>query len=121
MKKYRIHFNNLNGLRFLAALMVVICHIEQNKKGFLLPNLRALVKHLGVLGVDLFFVLSGFLITILLLKEKEIFKKIEYKKFYLRRILRIWPLYYLVVILSLFVLPNIPFLSDGCVHFFETN
>lgn len=121
MVKYKIHFNNLNGLRFFAALMVIICHIEQNKKAFLLPNLRSFLKHLGVLGVDLFFVLSGFLITILLLKEKEIYGKIDYKKFYLRRILRIWPLYYFVVILSLLVLPNIPFLCDGCLHFFGTN
>lgn len=50
--------------------------------------------------------LSGFLITFLLLKEKEFFGKINFKNFYIRRILRIWPLYYFIVILSLFILPN---------------
>jgi peptidoglycan/LPS O-acetylase OafA/YrhL len=44
-------------------------------------------------AVVLFFVLSGFLITTLLLKEKEKYNKIDFKKFYFRRILRIWPVY----------------------------
>jgi len=45
-------------------------------------------------GVTIFFTLSGFLITYLLLKEKEI-SRIKIKDFYVRRVLRIWPLYYL--------------------------
>ena len=104
--KEKLYFNNLNGLRFFAALMVVICHIELNKKYFLLTNYREQLRYLGDVGVDLFFVLSGFLITILLLKEKEIYSFISFKKFYLRRILKIWPLYYFIIILSLFILPN---------------
>jgi peptidoglycan/LPS O-acetylase OafA/YrhL len=66
----------------------------------------------GKNGVYLFFVLSGFLITYLLLKEKEKHQTILFKKFFLRRIFRIWPLYYLIVIIG-FVL--IPFL----VHTFD--
>mgnify|MGYP001167393362 CR=1 FL=1 len=104
--KIFIYFKNLNGLRFIAAFMVLVCHIELNKKYFNLSNCRETTRYLGDLGVDLFFVLSGFLITFLLLKEKEIFNKINFKNFYFRRILRIWPLYYFVVILSLFVLPK---------------
>lgn len=109
--KDKIYFHNLNGLRFIAALLVVICHIELNKKYFNLPNCRESVKKLGFLGVDLFFVLSGFLITFLLLKEKQKFSNINFKSFYLRRILRIWPLYYFIIILSLFVLPEISFFN----------
>lgn len=48
-------------------------------------------------GVDLFFLLSGFLITYLLLAERARFGRIDLKSFYVRRILRIWPLYYLCV------------------------
>lgn len=53
----------------------------------------------GHLGVILFFVLSGFLITYLIVKELEA-KTFSFKKFYHRRILRIWPLYYLILLIS---------------------
>ena len=59
------------------------------------------------MAVTFFFVLSGFLITYLLLAEKETFGTIAVKKFYWRRILRIWPLYYLIIFLA-FVLLNNP-------------
>ena len=64
----------------------------------------------GHLAVVLFFVLSGFLITYLLLNEKSQ-KEISVKSFYLKRILRIWPLYYLIVAASFLVLNNMPFLA----------
>jgi len=64
----------------------------------------------GKVGVTLFFALSGFLITSLLLQELDDKRTIQLKKFYLRRIFRIWPLYYLVVGLSLFVFTRIGFL-----------
>ena len=51
--------------------------------------------------------LSGFLITYLLLAEKQKLGTIDFRAFYLRRILRIWPLYYVVVILALFVFPHV--------------
>jgi len=56
-------------------------------------------------------VLSGFLITSLLLVEKERTDTINIKSFYMRRVLRIWPLYYLTVFLGLFVLPEISYLN----------
>lgn len=61
---------------------------------------------MGGLGVYFFFVLSGFLITYLLLVEKEKVGRISIKKFYMRRILRIWPLYYFILILGFFILPQ---------------
>ena len=60
---------------------------------------------IGKLGVVLFFVLSGFLISYLLFKEKEVTKTISIKKFYMRRILRIWPLYFLIVLSAFFIFP----------------
>ncbi|MBX2985069.1 MAG: acyltransferase [Bacteroidia bacterium] len=110
MYKQKIYFPNLNGLRFIAALLVIIHHIEQLKSISKIDNYWGTVPFIGIigkLGVVLFFVLSGFLITYLLLTEEYSFKKINIGKFYIRRILRIWPLYYLIIILAFLVLPNI--------------
>src|SRR5207244_6922150 len=51
-------------------------------------------------GVDLFFLLSAYLITELLLRERDEFGKIRLRWFYLRRILRIWPLYFLGILIG---------------------
>jgi len=56
-------------------------------------------------GLTLFFVLSGFLITYLLLTEQRNSGKISIRNFYIRRILRIWPLYYLIIILGQLIIP----------------
>lgn len=93
----------LDGLRTVASLAVVIGHIELTKMNNGQDNYFAFIKNWGHLGVVLFFVLSGFLITTLLLKEKNQFNSISIKQFYMRRILRVWPLYFLVLLLSLFI------------------
>lgn len=107
MKK--VYFPNLNGIRFIAAFLVVIHHIEQLKNLYGLPNYwpNPSVKIIGGLGVTLFFVLSGFLITYMLFVEREHVGTIDVKGFYIRRVLRIWPLYFLIIILSFFILPAI--------------
>jgi peptidoglycan/LPS O-acetylase OafA/YrhL len=109
----RVYFKNLNGLRFIAAFSVIISHVEMVKMVFGDPHSwdTKPVKLLGHLGVVLFFVLSGFLITYLLLAEKKVTQSISIKQFYIRRVLRIWPLYFLLVLLALFAFPNIPFLE----------
>lgn len=110
MNKQKIYFPNLNGLRFIAAFLVIVQHIEQIKSIFKIENYWETVLFIdiiGKLGVVLFFVLSGFLITYLLLVEEQSFKQISIRKFYIRRMLRIWPLYFLIIILAFFVLPNI--------------
>jgi peptidoglycan/LPS O-acetylase OafA/YrhL len=110
----KIYFPGLNGLRFIAAFIVIIDHTEQMKQIFGYTNNwnSSMEYYAGDLGVSLFFVLSGFLITYLLLKEKnQNNNKISVKDFYIRRILRIWPLYFLIIILGLFILPMIPFLK----------
>jgi peptidoglycan/LPS O-acetylase OafA/YrhL len=124
----RIYFSGLNSLRFFAALAVIITHIELLKGAFGFKNYwrNPLFFNLGGLGVYFFFVLSGFLITYLLIAEKERYSTISIKQFYLRRALRIWPLYYLIVILGFFVLPNfvffnIPYLHQGFVNNFNIN
>lgn len=103
----------MNGLRFIAAFSVVISHVEMVKKVFGEQHFWDVrtVKMMGHLGVILFFALSGFLITYLLLAEKQHTKKISIKDFYIRRVLRIWPLYFTLVVLGLFVFPQISFLD----------
>src|SRR5258706_606831 len=107
----RVYFPNLNGLRFIAAFVVIIHHVEQQKSDFHLPNIFGVpaIQLFGRLGVILFFVLSGFLITYLLLEEERTTSTIGVRNFYIRRILRIWPLYFLIVILGLLIIPNIHF------------
>jgi len=106
----RIYFPNLNGLRFIAAFTVIVHHVEQQKSDFSLSNSfgNSTIQLFGELGVTLFFVLSGFLITYLLLEEERNTTTIGIRNFYVRRILRIWPLYFLIITLGLLILPNIP-------------
>ncbi|MCU0598042.1 MAG: acyltransferase [Desulfobacterales bacterium] len=77
----------LDGMRGIAILLVMLFHAnEQFFKGCFI-------------GVDIFFVLSGFLITVLLMKEYDNRKSISFKNFYLRRVLRIAPaLFFLLII-----------------------
>jgi peptidoglycan/LPS O-acetylase OafA/YrhL len=103
----KIYFSGLNALRFFAASLVVIHHAETIRLKFNLPNL----KHFsffqnGMLAVSFFFVLSGFLITFLLISEIERTQTVSIRNFYVRRVLRIWPLYYLLVIIGLFIIPT---------------
>lgn len=111
----KVYFPNLNGLRIIAAFLVVIHHVEQFKKIFKLPNHfeNPAINLFGKIGVILFFVLSGFLITFLLLREKEQTNTISVIDFYKRRILRIWPLYFLIILISFFILPKIDFFNIG--------
>ena len=107
------YLKNLDGLRFVAALMVIISHVELFKIRLGLESFydNYYISNLGTFGVNFFFVLSGFLITYLLLIEETKRSKIDYKKFLLRRVLRIWPLYYTIILLVFFILPAINFPS----------
>lgn len=109
-----VYFPNLNGVRFIAAFSVLIHHTEQIKYLMGLENnyTNFFIKNMGKLGVGLFFVLSGFLITYLLLSEKKRRGDISAKDFYIRRILRIWPLYFIIVLLGFFVFPAIPIFNE---------
>lgn len=104
-----VYFPGLHALRFFAALAVVVAHIELLKSRHGYPNFadNLAVYELGRIAVTFFFVLSGFLITFLLLEEKRKVGSISIRKFYVRRIFRIWPLYYLVVFLAFVVVPHV--------------
>ena len=118
-----VYFKGLKFIRFIAASLVVIHHTEQFKSIFGLDNYweNGFIRNLGDKGVTLFFVLSGFLITFLLLKERETSGTINIKYFYIRRILRIWPLYFLVVLSSIFIFPHLPFFRMNGTSIIEAN
>ncbi|CAN5314889.1 hypothetical protein BH09BAC5_BH09BAC5_07570 [soil metagenome] len=121
-----IYLSGLNGLRAIAALAVVISHITLGLGEFGLNNkiFGTDIKgnpsglNLAGYGVTIFFTLSGFLITYLLLKEKET-EEINIKNFYIRRILRIWPLYYLymAIVMATAFFFNIPYEKNSIVFY----
>lgn len=103
----KYYLPNLNGLRFIAAFVIIIQHIEQIKYLFGISSNwieYSFLPIIGELAVVFFFVLSGFLITHLLIKEERENGTIGIKKFYIRRFLRIAPLYFLIVALAFTVL-----------------
>ena len=109
IQKNKIFFPNLDGLRFVCFLAVFLYHCNETIFPKIYnPKITSVLNFLfrnGNLGVNIFFVLSGFLITFLLIKEKEFKNTISLKNFYVRRILRIWPLFYLCVFLGFAVFP----------------
>src|SRR5215218_7009134 len=95
------YIKQLDSLRAIAALLVVIWHW--------LPNSHCInALNNGSIGVNIFFVLSGFLITAILLKNRneaenlQTNKLVVFKNFYVRRALRIFPIYYLTILFILF-------------------
>lgn len=101
------HIPALDGIRGLAILMVLCVHffMSYTPQNFLESLIQKISGH-GSLGIDLFFMLSGFLITGILLDTKS---NVRYlRNFLVRRFLRIFPLYYLVLTLVLLALWFIP-------------
>jgi peptidoglycan/LPS O-acetylase OafA/YrhL len=100
----------INGIRALSILMVIACHLNEKYslfyagfKGFSWIQPFEQLFTDGQFGVNVFFVISGFLITYLLLIEESRFKTISIKNFFIRRTLRIFPAY-LFLLLFYFVL-----------------
>jgi peptidoglycan/LPS O-acetylase OafA/YrhL len=94
----RFYRPELDLLRFGAFLLVFWAHTipSPDGSGFKLHLLRS-IRYTGSLGVPVFFLLSSYLITELLLRERDITGDIRVSSFYIRRMLRIWPLYFLVL------------------------
>lgn len=99
-----LYFPGLNTLRWFAALSVVVHHLVLYPKQWFgmssYPNPIEMLVLSGWDAVTLFFVLSGFLITYLLLNEHSETGKVDIRHFYWRRVIRIWPVYFLVIGLS---------------------
>ncbi|MBO9205473.1 MULTISPECIES: acyltransferase family protein [Niastella] len=98
------YHKELDGVRAIAAFMVIFFHFFF-VPALNLPPLLTKIANLGRTGVSLFFVLSGFLITRILIETKE--SPGYFTSFYVRRSLRIFPLYYLFLALTFIILPLI--------------
>lgn len=104
----RIYFKNLDILRFFAFCIVFVSHVSyQWGFGFL----TFLIQQ-GNLGVDFFFLISGFLISYLLIQEKKTVGNISLSKFYIRRGLRIWPLYFFIIFTIILVQTTLGHISE---------
>lgn len=90
---------SLDGLRGIAVIIVILAHFN-NHWHF---EFLSILVNAGIFGVYIFFVLSGFLITTLLLREKKQHQNISLSKFYKRRILRIVPLSWLYVLVTILI------------------
>jgi peptidoglycan/LPS O-acetylase OafA/YrhL len=98
----RFYHPELDILRFFAFLMVFCHHAFPHDPAFwtrlgvpdFLARIVAGLGATGAFGVSVFFVLSSYLITELLLREKDLMGTLDVRSFYIRRILRIWPLYF---------------------------
>jgi peptidoglycan/LPS O-acetylase OafA/YrhL len=112
----------LDVVRFFAFLAVFVYHTAYYPADYFvqrhvpvwLAQIVVSVARAGAYGVDLFFVLSAYLITELLLREKDERGHLDVKAFYIRRMLRIWPLYYFFIALA----ATVPFLNPtGAFNF----
>jgi peptidoglycan/LPS O-acetylase OafA/YrhL len=101
------HIPVLDGIRGIAILAVLLFHFiaPENRDGLANAAVSWLFSY-GALGVDLFFILSGFLITGILYDART--DEHYFRNFYMRRLLRIFPLYYGVLVIIFLVLPLIP-------------
>jgi peptidoglycan/LPS O-acetylase OafA/YrhL len=104
-----IHFRGFDALRFYAAISIVINHTNRNFGEIRtmpanIPALNLLILDAQT-AVNLLLVLSGFLITYLIFREQAAKGRLDTPRFYLRRILRTWPLYYLTVAIGVWFVP----------------
>ncbi len=97
----KTYFPNLDASRFFAFLPVFFTHVffTDNPQIKNSVAFQFIENHLrvGILGLDYFFVLSSFLITWIILEEYKLTQTFHFKNYFIRRALRIWPLYFLIV------------------------
>lgn len=102
------YFKELNSLRFIGFLGIFFGHVFFSNdieivNSKIYSTLYSYGKILGFISIDSFFVLSSFLITWKGLEELKVTKKFQFKNFLIRRSLRIWPLYFLVILLGFLI------------------
>jgi peptidoglycan/LPS O-acetylase OafA/YrhL len=109
--KERFYFPELDAIRFFLFLEVWGYHVLPRQESLYTVNhiptaiavLITSIIRMGMCSLDVFFILSAFLITELLLRERELRAVVDLKAFYIRRLLRIWPLYFFMLALAGFL------------------
>jgi peptidoglycan/LPS O-acetylase OafA/YrhL len=107
-KKERFYLPEVDGIRCVAFCLVWVHHYTPGPR----PVLGAIHRN-GWIGVDVFLILSSFLITSLLMIEQTAKGSISLPRFYSRRLLRIWPLLGLALCLNYLVLPAVNYFPGG--------
>ncbi len=108
MQQEKKYYPQLDAIRGLSFLAVFFFHAYKPTFGFsVLENLLFFIYRNLTLSIDIFFVLSAFLLTFLGIKEYEKYGRFSFKNYFIRRALRIWPLYYLLMFISFIVLKGI--------------
>jgi peptidoglycan/LPS O-acetylase OafA/YrhL len=92
---------SLNGLRAVSIVIVLLFHLFRYTFDVNLDSVFRIAIFNGRFGVNVFFVISGFIITTLLIQEETRTGSISFRKFYIRRTLRIFPAYYFLLLLYL--------------------
>ena len=131
----KLYFQNLDASRFFAFLLVFLAHCfvseeVEIKNSSLFSSVYDWGK-VGVLGLEYFFVLSSFLISVIILEEKKQSQSFNLRNFLIRRSLRVWPLYFLILFIGFSVvlvgnlnevqispLPSWPYLFLFAVNFY---
>lgn len=109
------YFGGMDVLRFICATGVIFHHatLTLKDKG-IATHAEEIHRHSGSFFLDVFFIISGFLISLILMKEYEA-GTFSLKNFFMRRIIRIWPLYFLAVILKIWLIPSINGMSPNMI------
>ena len=124
-------FKNLDSIRTIAFLSTFMAHAFYSNDASILNSkafgIASVFSEVFSFGVPIFFVLSGFLISYLMLNEQEVNNKFSLGKFYARRILRIWPVYYAVIIIGFVLFPllrqyilNDPYIESANIIYYLT-
>jgi peptidoglycan/LPS O-acetylase OafA/YrhL len=130
LNKRGVYFKRLDELRFFAFFLVFWQHaFNKSLIVFLKTSPYAIIAEklqaIGAVGVHIFFVISGFLITYLMVEEEKIMGNVNLSFFYIRRTLRIWPLYFVVMLSGIFMMPflfnTVPFEGSILKNLFFLN
>ena len=105
------HFDNIDAIRFLAVLGIILSHCfitdnQQVKVSKLYSDLMQVTGNLQNVCYSLLFILTGFLNTWTIFEERFIYKNLNLLRFYMRRILGMLPLYFVMFVLGFFILPK---------------